>query len=78
MTTSDGRVKFRRPAPETEAFAAFNKIYAVYGQFDNGVQSDYFKNKIRINDMLGTVKKIRENTVKSISFTFFELLIIQK
>ena len=65
MTGPDGKVRCRRPHSDSDASVAFSKITAVYGQFDNGATLNYFKNKTRINDMLGNVKKVEDDKVRA-------------
>ena len=66
LTGPDGNVRYRKPHSDSDASVAFSKITAVYGQFENGVKLNDFKNKIRINDMLGNVKKVQDNKVREL------------
>lgn len=67
----DGKVRYRRPDPESEAAVAFSKIYAVYGTFENGVEMNFFQKRKSINDMLGSKKTLTDSRVSVFLFPLY-------
>ena len=65
LTTRDGKLRTHRPDEERqpELYASYSKIRAVYGQFPETADLDWFKRHRHITFSLGKVKTVTHTVV---------------